>query len=104
MSRVTDSTSRKTWARIRFIKRTQEHGFTLKDIAELLYLQVDSETTCADVKKQADAKIADIEHKIRSLQKMEAALQKPAAAYGENPTPNACAILDYLEIETEGRK
>src|SRR5574342_138792 len=59
--------------RIRFIKRAQELGFTLKEISELLGLRVDSKTTCAKVKKQADAKISDIEEKIRLLKKMKAA-------------------------------
>ena len=36
--------------RIRFIKRAQELGFTLKEIKELLELGADPQTTCADLR------------------------------------------------------
>jgi len=43
--------------RIRFIRRAKELGFTLKEIKELLELRLDPTTTCADVKRRAEAKI-----------------------------------------------
>jgi MerR family mercuric resistance operon transcriptional regulator len=61
-------------ARIHFIKRAKELGFSLKEISELLFLRVDPYTTCGDVKKRAEVKIADIEEKIRDLQRMKEAL------------------------------
>src|SRR5919199_5139981 len=48
-------------ARLRFIKRAKELGFSLKEIKELLALRVDPATTCAEVKARAQAKVADIE-------------------------------------------
>jgi hypothetical protein len=45
-------------ARLQFIKRAKELGFSLKEIGELLSLRVDPETTCDEVKKRAEAKIA----------------------------------------------
>ena len=47
-------------ARIQFIKRAQELGFTLEEIQSLLDLRVDPETPCAVVKRQADLKVIDI--------------------------------------------
>ena len=38
--------------RIRFIKRAQTLGFTLKEILDLLSLRVDPTTTCGDVKSR----------------------------------------------------
>ena len=87
--------------RLRFIRRAQELGFSLKEISELLDLRVDPTTTCADVKQQAQAKIVDVQHKIEDLEKMKIALEKlTAACTGEGPTSD-CPILDALESEEE---
>src|SRR6267378_3684955 len=63
-------------ARLRFIRRAKELGFSLKEIAELLALRVEPDTTCAAVRQRAEAKIADIETKIESLREIRAALVK----------------------------
>ena len=60
--------------RIQFIRHAKELGFTLKEIAELFELRVDPESTCADVRKRARAKIADIDQKIERLVRMKSAL------------------------------
>ena len=83
--------------RIQFIKRSQELGFSLKEITELLSLRVDPETTCGEVKQRAEAKIADIDTKLRDLQRMKEALTTlVAACSGSGPT-SQCPILDALE-------
>ena len=46
--------------RVRFIRHAKELGFTLKEIQELLELRVDPVSSCADVRRHARAKIADI--------------------------------------------
>jgi MerR family transcriptional regulator, copper efflux regulator len=43
-----------TVQRVRFIKRAQELGFSLKEIRELLALQATPETSCADIRTRAD--------------------------------------------------
>src|SRR5712664_1369599 len=43
--------------RLRFIKHAQELGFSLKEIKELLSLRVKSGSSCADVRRRAEAKI-----------------------------------------------
>ena len=84
-------------ARLRFIRRAKELGFTLKEIKELLSLKLDPSTTCAEVKERAEAKIADIEEKIRSLQRMKRALVKVTkSCSGSGPT-SECPILDAME-------
>ena len=67
-------------ARIEFIKRAQEVGFTLNEILELLNLRVDPDTPCALVKRRADLKIIDIEERLRSLKRIKIALNKMAAS------------------------
>ena len=86
-----------TVARIRFIRRAKELGFTLKEIAELLELRMDPGRNCADVRARALAKTADIDRKIAALQRMREALARLAAAcQGQGPT-SACPILDAME-------
>ena len=70
-----------TVARLQFIRRAKELGFSLKEIGELLCLRVDPKTTCDEVKKQAAAKIADIDAKLQDLRKMKATLVKLEAAH-----------------------
>src|SRR5712692_7713612 len=47
--------------RLRFIRRAQELGFSLKEIRDLLALRVSPRTTSAEIRKRTEAKIADIE-------------------------------------------
>ena len=54
-----------TVARLRFIQRAKALGFSLRDIRELLSLRVDLTGHSREVKARAQAKIADIEEKIR---------------------------------------
>jgi MerR family mercuric resistance operon transcriptional regulator len=85
--------------RIQFIKRAKDLGFSLKEIKELLALRVDPETTCSEVKARAEAKITDIDTKLRDLQRMQTALvQLAAACSGQGPT-SRCPILDALEAQ-----
>ena len=82
--------------RIRFIKRSQELGFTLKEVKELLALRIDSDTTCADVRVRAQAKIADINEKIQRLQAMKRVLKQMADACPSRGPATECPILDSL--------
>lgn len=83
--------------RLLFIRRAKELGFTLKEISELLSLRVDEDKTCADVRQQAEAKIADIEDRIRTLQRMKRALAKVTRqCSGSGPT-SECPILESIE-------
>ena len=83
--------------RLLFIRRAKELGFTLKEIKELLSLRVDEDKTCADVRQQAEAKMADIEDRIRTLQRMKRALAKVTRqCSGSGPT-SECPILESIE-------
>src|SRR5690348_5912264 len=62
--------------RLRFIQRAQELGFSLGEIRELLSLRMSASARSTDVRKRAEAKIADIEAKIRSLDSMKRTLRK----------------------------
>ena len=61
---------------LRFIRRAKELGFSLKETSELLSLETDPEGTAAEVKELAEAKLEDIESRIRALQRMRRALRR----------------------------
>lgn len=83
--------------RIRFIRQAQELGFTLAEIQQLLELRLDPRRSCADVKSEAQTKIADIDQKISSLEVMRSALVHiTRSCSGEGPT-SECPILDAIE-------
>lgn len=63
-------------SRLLFIRHAKELGFTLSEIRELLDLWFDTETTCEHVRRRAEQKLADIDDKIRTLQKMKRSLKK----------------------------
>jgi Hg(II)-responsive transcriptional regulator len=85
-----------TVQRLRFIKQAQALGFTLKEVKELLALRVTPDTTCADVRKRADAKVAAIEKRIASLQAMKEALRQLVSACEMDGPPSECSLLENL--------
>lgn len=82
--------------RVRFIKHAQALGFTLAEIKELLALRVDPDTTCADVRQRAEAKVLDIEQRIASLRAMKTALMRLAASCSARGPASECSILESL--------
>jgi MerR family mercuric resistance operon transcriptional regulator len=91
-----------TVARIVFIRRAKDLGFTLKEVNELLELRVRPRRNCAHVKRSADSKIADIDDKIASLRRMRRALKNLTKACEERTPTTECPILTSLGI-TEHR-
>ena len=88
----------------RFIKRAKELGFSLKEISELLSIEREPTTTAGDIKRLAEEKLADLDDKIRSLQRMKRALRKVAESCpGSGPTSD-CSILLSLTDDGRNRK
>ena len=81
---------------IRFIKRAQELGFTLKEIRELLALRVNRGTTCAEVRDRARQKVRDTQQKIDDLQAIDEALKKLIASCKGRGPASQCPILEHL--------
>lgn len=65
--------------RIRFIKRAQGLGFSLREIQELLALQVRPGSPTDAVKRMTRLKIECVEGKTRRLQRITQALEQLAA-------------------------
>ena len=83
--------------RLQFIRRAKELGFTLAEINELLELWFDTTTTCHHVRQRAEQKIADIEEKIRSLQKMKRSLKKIVEQCEGSESVEDCPLLQGLQ-------
>ena len=88
-----------TVQRLRLIKHAQALGFTLNEIKQLLELRLTPGKTCADVRSRAEAKEADIERKIRSLQVMKRALQQLVSACKSDGPASKCSFLENLNKE-----
>ncbi|WP_339687084.1 heavy metal-responsive transcriptional regulator [Gimesia maris] len=86
-----------TIARLQFIRRAKELGFTLNEIKELLSLRLNATTSCADIKSRAEAKITNIDEKIRTLRRMKTALKKLTSQCNSQGSVNECSILDALD-------
>ncbi|MGH9674251.1 MAG: MerR family transcriptional regulator [Bryobacteraceae bacterium] len=82
--------------RVRFIKRGQELGFSLDELNDLLALRVRTGATCSDVRQRAEAKIADIDERMRALRTMRTALKRLAEnCTGRGPV-SECPILESM--------
>jgi MerR family transcriptional regulator, copper efflux regulator len=90
-----------TVARLRFIQRAKALGFSLREIRELLSLRVDPTVQSGEVKTRAQAKIADVEEKIRSLTRIKETLVRLSAACDGYAPVQACPILDALEADEQ---
>lgn len=81
-------------ARIRFIKRAQELGFTLDEIAELLKLQ--DGTSRAAVRRIAGARLAQIQARRADLQRIERVLSHLIDECEHDPGAPRCPIVAAL--------
>ena len=89
-----------TVRRVRFIKRAQELGFTLKEIVELLALRISPRANSANVRKRVEAKIEDIDSKIASLQAMMGTLSRLARECSGKGGTSSCPILQSLDRDS----
>lgn len=86
-------------AKVKFIRRAKNTGFTLQEIRELLSIRVEAKHhTCEEVKTIADGKIIELEQRILELKRFQMSLKKLSerCCGGEESAAN-CSILDALE-------
>jgi MerR family copper efflux transcriptional regulator len=81
-------------ARLRFIRRAQALGFTLKEIRELLALSHHRDV--ARVKRVAQQKVLDVEQRIASLERMRRGLERLIEACPGHGRAEDCPILNAL--------
>lgn len=91
-------------ARLGFIRRAKELGFKLSEINDLLSLRLDPAGSRGDVKRRAEAKIADIDGRIQSLKRMRKALAKLTTKCSGHGTTSGCPILEAMDGKEIGNE
>lgn len=81
-------------SRLRFIRKAQALGFSLKEIRELLTLS--SHQDVASVKHRAEDKLVDVDQRIAELQRVRAGLSALIKACPGHGRPEDCPILQAL--------
>jgi MerR family copper efflux transcriptional regulator len=84
-------------ARLRFIRRAQGLGFTLKEIKQLLALSAQRDV--GRVKRSAQAKLLDVEARIAALERVRDGLATLIAACPGHGRAADCPILRALTDE-----
>ncbi len=92
-----------TVQRIRFIRQAQEIGFSLREIEELLSLRADPSADCADVRRQATAKLEEVDRKVAKLEEIRGALHELIAACPGSGALRVCSIMEALVTASESR-
>jgi Hg(II)-responsive transcriptional regulator len=83
---------------LRFIRRAQELGFTLAEIEDLLSLRSsESQQVCARVRSRAEAKLADVDARIRDLTAIRETLARLARACPSAGHAGDCPILEAID-------
>lgn len=86
-------------SRLRFIRRAQALGFSLREIRELLALS--SSRNVASVKRKAEARLADVDKRLDELKRVREGLSKLIKACPGHGTPESCPILQALGGELQ---
>jgi MerR family transcriptional regulator, copper efflux regulator len=87
--------------RIRFIKRAQDLGFTLKEIAELLILEARPDHTSLEVRELAMKKLSEIETKLQDLNRLKAVLSDLTCRCSGNNSVSECPIIETLTVNAK---
>src|SRR5277367_4828086 len=85
-----------TASRVRFIKRAQALGMSLKEVQRLLKL--DAKGACKENRSLAVAKLALVEKKLLDLTQLRNVLRGLVAAC-DQPHGTSCPIIEQLETE-----
>lgn len=82
---------------IRFVTHAKELGFTLQEIKELIELKDLAEDNCISICRRVDAKIAEVERKIRTLTLLKKCLKRLSAACDGRQPIESCPIFHFIE-------
>jgi MerR family copper efflux transcriptional regulator len=85
--------------RLRFILRAKDLGFTLAEIGELLSLSADRDVR--GVKRRAEQRLEQVEHKIKELQRVRRGLKTLIDACPGHGDLDRCPIVAALSGEDE---
>jgi MerR family copper efflux transcriptional regulator len=80
--------------RLRFVQRAKDLGFTLAEIGELLSLSADRDVR--GVKRRAEQRLSQVEHKIKELQRVRRGLKTLIDACPGHGDLERCPIVAAL--------
>ena len=89
----------KAVARLRFIKRSQELGFTLDEVRNLLTLE--DGQSCRETRLMAEKKLTIIEQRLADLARMRKTLKALIAACESGNRPRSCPIIATLSASAQ---
>lgn len=94
-----------TLQRLRFIRRAQLLGFSLDEISDLLSLSDSPTESAKEVKRITQAKVADIDARLRDLERMKQALSMlEKRCSGHHISTTECPILAALNQDDSSRQ
>jgi len=82
--------------RLNFIKRAKGLGFSLKEVRDLLSLLDDANAGARDLKRRAEAKLAEIEAAMSDLRRMHDVLSELTEACPGRGVKDRCPIFHAL--------
>jgi Hg(II)-responsive transcriptional regulator len=82
---------------LRFVKRSQEVGFTLVEVEELLSLAEGGPDSCDQARSLAIDHVAELDRKIADLQRMRASLGELVATCERPRADRSCPLLDAID-------
>jgi DNA-binding transcriptional MerR regulator len=85
-------------SRLRFIRRAQTLGFTLKDVRELLGLS--KQRDVARVKRAAERKLVEVQQRIAALERIRSGLAQLVSVCPGHGLAKECPILKALGEES----
>jgi len=92
-------------ARLSFIRRAKELGFSLTDIGDLLSLSQDRRNDMRGVKRKAEERLADVERRIEELKRVRRGLKTLIDACPGHGELATCPIVAALSGDAaEARK
>ncbi|MFV2033812.1 MAG: helix-turn-helix domain-containing protein [Halocynthiibacter sp.] len=84
-------------ARLGFIRRMRDLGFTLEEVRGFLKLVDGGTQTCAEVQERTERHLVDVRAKISDLRRIESVLAETAAKCSGDDVPE-CPVLEALSI------
>jgi Cu(I)-responsive transcriptional regulator len=85
--------------RLQFIRRLRDLGFTLEQVRDLLRLASDRNEACDEVDRITHEHLADVEEKIRDLQKLASELRRLSRCCKGGGQIADCRIIEALSPE-----
>jgi MerR family mercuric resistance operon transcriptional regulator len=87
-------------ARLAFIRRARELGFSLEDVRALLRLAEPGQAACAPAKAIASVHLQAVRAKLADLRRLEVVLDAVVGRCGDGDDPT-CPVIEVLSGETD---